>query len=194
MIAITAKKITFAEYLTYDDGTDNRYEFVDGELVLMPPPTGKHEDIVHFVFLAFYQEILRLGLDLVPKVGNTGVRTTSKRSRFPDVVVITKEQNQSIRDVSSVLESAPLLVVEVVSSGNPENDYRYKRSEYAALGIQEYWIVDVFQHKVSILSLVDGFYEVAEFFGSDRIVSQVFPELTLTAMQVLEAGIQANGY
>jgi Uma2 family endonuclease len=188
MIATPANRITFAEYLTYDDGTDDRYELVDGELVLMPPPTGKHEDVVHFIFVAFYQEILQLGLDLVPKVGNTGVRTTSYKSRFPDVVVITKEQNLAIREVSSVLESAPLLVVEVVSSGNPENDYRYKRSEYAAMGIQEYWIVDIFQNKVSILTLVNGFYEVAEFFGSDRLVSQIFPELTLTAIQVLEAG------
>ncbi len=31
----TSQRITFAEYLTYDDGTDTRYELVDGELVPM---------------------------------------------------------------------------------------------------------------------------------------------------------------
>ncbi len=33
----TQKLLTFEEYLTYDDGTDTRYELVDGELVEMPP-------------------------------------------------------------------------------------------------------------------------------------------------------------
>jgi Uma2 family endonuclease len=32
----TRKKLTFEEYLDYDDGTDNRYELVDGELVALP--------------------------------------------------------------------------------------------------------------------------------------------------------------
>lgn len=189
MIATAAKKITFAEYLAYDDGTDNRYEFVDGELVLMPPPIGEHEDIVHFLFIVLHQEIQRLGLGLVAKIANTGVRTTSSRSRLPDLVVMSKEQNQAIRDVSSVLESSPLLIVEVVSSGNPESDYRYKRSEYGALGVPEYWIIDASQTKISILLLVDGFYEVTEFFGSDRLVSPLFPEINLTVSQILAAGI-----
>lgn len=32
-------KLTFEEYLRYDDRTDNRYELEDGNLVLMPPPS-----------------------------------------------------------------------------------------------------------------------------------------------------------
>ncbi|MBD1859321.1 MULTISPECIES: Uma2 family endonuclease, partial [Leptolyngbya] len=28
---------TIEEYLDYDDGTDTRYELVDGELIEMPP-------------------------------------------------------------------------------------------------------------------------------------------------------------
>jgi len=30
-------KLTFEQYLEYDDGTDNRYELCDGDLRLMPP-------------------------------------------------------------------------------------------------------------------------------------------------------------
>jgi Uma2 family endonuclease len=189
MIATTAKKITFAEYLTYDDGTDNRYEFVDGELVLMPPPSPLHENIAHFLLIVFHQEIQRLGFDWIARIANTGVRTTSSRLRLPDVVVMTKEQHQSMPSSTSVLESAPLLIVEVISEGNSTIDYRFKRSEYAASGILEYWIVDRFEAKVSVLQLVEGFYDVAEFFGSDRLVSPLFPEINLTVSQILEAGI-----
>lgn len=53
----TPVKLSFEEYLTYDDGTDNRYELVDGKRLLMPPPTGDHEDIVDFLYINFYLEI-----------------------------------------------------------------------------------------------------------------------------------------
>ena len=33
----TPTLFTFAEYLEYDDGTDNFYELFDGELVKLPP-------------------------------------------------------------------------------------------------------------------------------------------------------------
>ena len=80
--------------------------------------------------------------------------------------------------------SPPLLVVEIVSPGNPEDDYRYKRSEYAVREIPEYWIVDPQELKVSVLLLVNGFYEVTEFTRQQTIISQNLPQLQLTADQV----------
>jgi Uma2 family endonuclease len=38
----TTKRITLEEYLTYDDGADNCYELVDGELICMSLATGEH--------------------------------------------------------------------------------------------------------------------------------------------------------
>lgn len=37
------RKMNLEEYLTYDDGTDRRYELDEGYLILMPPATGRHE-------------------------------------------------------------------------------------------------------------------------------------------------------
>ena len=36
--------ITIENYLTYDDGTDNRYELVNGAIVMVPLPTANHTD------------------------------------------------------------------------------------------------------------------------------------------------------
>lgn len=81
----------------------------------------------------------------------------------------------------------PELVIEIVSPGknNKERDYRYKRSKYAARGIPEYWIVDPEQGKVTVFTLVSGFYEMAEYTGNMPIQSR-FEELQLTAEQVLK--------
>jgi Uma2 family endonuclease len=81
----------------------------------------------------------------------------------------------------------PQLVVEVVSPGkeNADRDYRYKRSEYAARGIAEYWIVDPVQGRVTVLEWVEGLYEEKVFQG-EAIVSGLLGVLQLTANQILQ--------
>ena len=54
MTVTTAQRITFEEYLSYEDGTDKRYEFNDGELVVMTPATVFHNDLMMF-FVFFLQ-------------------------------------------------------------------------------------------------------------------------------------------
>ena len=81
---------------------------------------------------------------------------------------------------------APSLVVEVVSPNQSSRDYRYKRSEYAARGIAEYWIVDPLAAKVTVLEWVEGFYEAKVYEGDQVISSVVFPDCQLTMVQILE--------
>ena len=73
----------------------------------------------------------------------------------------------------------------MVSPESVNRDYRYKRSEYAAVGIPEYWIIDPILNKVSVLRLDEGFYEEEVFTENQSIVSQTFPELNLTVARIL---------
>jgi len=114
-----------------------------------------------------------------------GVRTSINRDRIPDISVINREQIIR-RDISAIWESA-IIAVEIVSNESKTRDYRFKRSEYSVVGIPEYWIVDPTEQKVTVLTLVEGFYEQIEYNQSKRIVSQMFPELGLTVEQVLQA-------
>lgn len=178
---------TFEEYLTYDDGTENRYELVDGELSLMPPPTGKHEAIITFLLIQLYLEIQHLGLDWQVRPSGTGVRTATRTSRLPDLCVMTAQQRQEIENSSAVLQSPPILAVEVVSPMSVKQDYKQKKAEYQAKKIPEYWIVDPLTNKISVLLLVDNSYQTTEFTATERIISLAFPELELTTQQVLQA-------
>ncbi|BAY41403.1 hypothetical protein NIES2111_57990 (plasmid) [Nostoc sp. NIES-2111] len=73
----------------------------------------------------------------------------------------------------------------MVSESTTTTDYRSKRSEYAVLQISEYWIVDPIQQIVTVCTLIEGFYDAVVFRGEERIISQVFPQLDLTADQIL---------
>ena len=176
-------KLTFEEYLNYDDGTDNRYEFVDGELLLMNPPIGRHAIILSFLQNIFTNEINRLDLPWIA-LQVVGVRTSLNRARIPDLCVATREQIEPYLDKSAVIESPSLLSIEVVSASSSVNDYRFKRSEYAATGIPEYWIIDPADQKVTVLQLVEGLYEEKVYRGQEQIVSVTFPELVVTVEQL----------
>lgn len=187
--------LSFKEYLAYDDGTDNRYELVDGDLVMVPLPTADHSDVIDLLSDAFKAEISFTKHSWIVKrdVGvytGTNPVTGKERSRTPDLCVMTTVQWAELKaDKTSpaVLRTPPLLAVEVVSPSSKKTHYEAKESEYKTLRVPEYWIVDLSNSKVSVLLLNNGRYKTTEFTRNQRIISQTFTELTLTAEQVLSA-------
>lgn len=187
-MTVGTRPMTLEEYLRYDDGTDKRYELVNGKLVEMPPESDRNTRIALFLLSKLLQiipiELIRNKTEIVV----SGSRATT---RYPDLMVLTDELADALRDATrstiTLDMPPPSLVVEVVSAGkeNENRDYRYKRSEYAARGIAEYWIVDPIQAKVAVLQLVEGLYEESVYLAEEVIASPLFPQLALTAAQVL---------
>jgi Uma2 family endonuclease len=184
---------SFEEYLAYDDGTDYLYELFNGELIEVPPESGFNIEIANFLFTVFlpfvgYRRIRGHGLELE-------VRGEPK-NRYPDLTIIRDEHIEQLarRNTIRLSMAPPLLVIEVVSPGElqQERDYVAKRAQYQDRGIPEYWLVDPPQQLVTILELQNGTYaEVGAFRGQDCLISPNFPDLSLTAEQVLNAGQQA---
>jgi Uma2 family endonuclease len=189
-MTLTKTLLTFDEYLAYNDGTDTRYELVDGELVAMPPESPENLKLSRFLLLHLLQY---LPLDRV--VYNTEVEVSGRRARcrIPDLLVHSEESAAALEGANRATITRdmppPALVVEVVSPGeaNRIRDYRYKRTEYAARGIAEYWIVDPETRQVTVCQWVEGQYEDTVVQGTEPIRSQVLPALVLTVDQLFAA-------
>ena len=190
----TQQRMTLEEYLDYDDGTDTRYELVDGVLVEMGAESTLNTQIAVFLLLQF----AGLGVPIYCLANKHKIAVTSRQAtaREPDLIVHSEESAAAIAGQSQALlpvdMPAPALVVEVVSPGeagtdNYDRDYIEKRAEYAARGIAEYWIVDPSRAVVLVLTL-SGHYQEQKFTGDREILSSAFPNLTLTAAQILTAG------
>ncbi|MDZ8222102.1 Uma2 family endonuclease [Nostoc sp. ChiVER01] len=207
MTVAVPKKMTFEEFLSYDDGTDTLYELENGELTPMPSESDINQRIAMFLVTCF----LQLGIPSYQLRMKAEVAVHSRQVgvRVPDLVVYSEElakvMQGATRSIILMDMPPPLLVVEVVSqcvarvprveatdepvrvSPNQENrDYRYKRSEYAARGIAEYWVVDPIAQKVTVLEWVEGFYDERVYQGESAIVSSIFANLQLTAAKVLQ--------
>lgn len=184
----TSKKMTFEEFLEFDDGTDFLYELENGELIQMAAESEVNQRIRAFLFIYFAQQ----GISYSQLRMNTEVAVHSQLVgvRIPDLVVFSEELATEMQGAKRSLVlldmPPPLLVVEVVSPNQENRDYRYNRSEYAARGIAEYWVVDAIAQKVTIFQWVEGFYDEVIFTGEDAIASPVLGELNLTATQILQ--------
>jgi Uma2 family endonuclease len=183
----TQQKITFEQYLSYDDRTDQRYELVRGELILMTPPIFKHIFIAKFLERIFDAEITRLGRPWTT-VREAGVRTDVSSSRIPDISVVPLAEAEALMHKSAVVQVALPLVVEIVSPSSIKDDYQDKLREYQGIGVAEYWIVDPVSKdpRVTVYSLKNGTYIKQVFRSSEQIISATFPELVIAASQVIE--------
>ena len=186
MIQVKPRFQSFEEYLSYDDGTDNLYELFNGELLEVPPESGKNVQIANRLFLAF---ALLIGTDRVRGHGLELEVRGEPRNRYPDLTVIREEHIQQLakRNTLRLTMAPPLLVIEVVSPGELQRDRDYiaKRSQYQDCGIPEYWIVDPNAQTLLVLELRENTYiEVGSFSGNERVLSPLFRELNLTAAQI----------
>jgi Uma2 family endonuclease len=196
MTVATARGMSLEEYLNYHDGTDVRYELVDGILVEMSLGTGKHSGIIRRLSKAFEREAENMGLSwaAIPSLVGVETKVAGKKDhvRIPDVTLLPETQWNIIeaRSGSAVVrldEAAPMLVAEAISPSTKSTDLGEERSEYADRGINEYWLIDPMKKVVLVLTLVGKAYQEATFTGNSLIISLTFPSLTLTAIEVLTA-------
>jgi Uma2 family endonuclease len=205
MIQALTKIVTFEEFVNWlPDSSDIRYELHHGEIVKMAQPVGDHEEVKGFLGVEIPFEIKRMGLSYVIP-NQVIVRPEGKDSGyFPDLLVLNRAHlaNEPLWTKQSVISngiSIPL-IIEIVST-NWRDDYYVKYADYEEMGISEYWIVDYAalggrnfignpkQPTISVCNLVDGEYQISRFRDDERVISQTFPELNLTANQILKAGM-----
>ncbi len=191
--------VTFEEFIKWKP-EGKFYELHDGEIIEMNPPVGKHERRTGFLTIELAVECRRLNLPyFIPKQALVKQRT-GESAYSPDVLLIdpTNLVNEPLWEKTSTVtqgDSVPL-VIEVVST-NWRVDYYRKYSDYEEMGIKEYWIVDYQpfgaakfvgepkQPTISVCSLVGDEYEMNQFRNDDPLISRIFPELNLTANQIL---------
>ncbi|EAZ90258.1 Uma2 family endonuclease [Crocosphaera chwakensis] len=193
-MVVTSQIMSLEDYFNYDDDTETRYELEDGELLIMAPERDLNLRIASFLFAYFLQQgipsyRLRIGTEIVV----TGTRATV---RLPDLMILTEELATALKSASRSTVTMdmppPQLVVEVVSPGkkNRNRDYRYKRSQYQARGISQYWIVDPIEQQITVLSLVEGLYEETIFKGNDAIASSILSTLNVTSQLTVTKVLQ----
>lgn len=144
-----------------DDG--NRYELLDGALLVSPAPGWSHQE----VGLALYRQLHAqappgLRVLAAPFAVTFGTRDTE----FQPDVLVTRYDDLRPKN----LPAAPLLAVEVRSPSTSLVDLNLKKAAYERFGVLSYWIIDPDEPSLVALDLVDGAYvEVAHAVADESV-------------------------
>ena len=166
-----------------DDG--NRYEVIEGDLLISAPPSFTHQRVL--IHLGFAMEMhlreYRTGV-VVPSVG---VIFDQFNGVIPDLVFLTQERKKHILE-GGRLTAAPQIVVEIISPGatNEKRDRVVKRRLYSVRGVHEYWIVDCEAKTVEVYRKrkEGGLKLAANLHSGDDLTSSVLPEFRLSLAQL----------
>ncbi len=133
-------------------GPETRGEYIDGELVVSPSPTQRHQTIVLALAIA-----LKAALPETAKVLHEWAWKPSNDEFIPDLIVFDRTSHQPR------FTNTPHLCVEVLSS-EPARDMFRKFAKYATADLEHYWIIDPEDPTVIEYRLEDGAYrEVARY-------------------------------
>ena len=147
-------KLTYADYVLFpDDG--RRHEILDGEHVVNPAPTPRHQAVLGHLLVQLFQQIQQAGLGRV-FVSPIDVELSPHDIVQPDLVVVLNEHREII--IPTRIQGTPDLVVEVLSDSTGQLDRVLKKATYQRAGVPEYWIVDPQQEQVEQFLLRGGEY------------------------------------
>ncbi|MEO1400922.1 MAG: Uma2 family endonuclease [Cyanobacteria bacterium J06635_1] len=168
----------------YYTSADTRYELANGCLQSLPSPSFKE-----LLLAQFLKKELEQLIDASERpwqcLCEAGLRTGWRQVRLPHGYVIHSYQTGDMVDDTTICQTPPLLVIEIVTPESGLVPYRHKRSEYAALGVPEYWIVDSVHEQVVVFVLEDGLYSETVYTEDTVIASPLFPQLNLDSETLL---------
>jgi Uma2 family endonuclease len=135
----TPTRWTYEEFARLPEGDGNRYEIIAGELYVTPSPRPLHQRVVTGLTVALENHVRAHALGKV-YVGPIDVLFAEGDYMAPDIVYVREGRSGVVSQRG--VESAPDLIVEVLSPSTASRDRILKRERYQHFGVPEYWVVD----------------------------------------------------
>ncbi len=161
-----------------DDG--NRYELIDGMLVVTPAPRPVHQLALGELFVVLHAACPP---DLRVLVAPVDVQLDAATSLQPDVLVARPDALGE-----RAVTTAPLLCVEVISPSTRLYDLNTKRSAYERMGVPSYWLLEPTEPgTLTVFERQDGGYaQVAHVVGDESHTAQRPFPVTITPARLLD--------
>jgi len=138
--------VTLEQYETLPENT--RAEVFDGVIYNMASPSQNHQTILTelLVLLRNYIYNKNGGCSVFPAPFDVKLNDNPLTIVQPDIMVICDKNKLDGKRCNG----APDFIIEIVSPGNPADDYIRKLYYYKNYGVREYWIVDPQRKSVTI--------------------------------------------
>ena len=160
--------------VTPDDG--RIYELLDGEIIVSPAPTPRHQDTLQALNRLLDRWVMERDLGTV-MFAPTDVVLDEKNALQPDLFYYSIDN--PLHEVNGRLHGAPDLAVEVMSPSSRDRDAVVKAMRYALAGVREFWLVDPAPRTITIFVLHGDSYDEAGHQPDGSLPSDVLPGLSV---------------
>jgi Uma2 family endonuclease len=120
------KRMSIEEFLAWEDGTDTRYELIDGRPVAMVPPAPRHGSVAARFVRAVGNALA--GRPECEVYTEAGIRSTTRARNFFVADMAVSCTDQPARELER-----PVLIVEVLSPSTEAIDRKRKLRDYRLL-------------------------------------------------------------
>ena len=174
------KTWTYDDYLGLDE--DVRFEIISGKALMSPSPELFHQQWAGDLFTIIRQHVdsHKLG-----RVYFAPIDVVLDRENVvqPDLVFVSTA-NAGLLERRGVM-GVPDLVVEVISPSSLRRDRYEKRELYARFGVKEFWLADVANRSLEVLTLQAGDYQLSACAtGAGKVRSALLPGLEVDLAQL----------
>lgn len=165
----------------------NRYEIIDGDLLVSPAPVPYHQIILVNLYrdLSAWIEQHGLGEILFAPVD---VVFSSSTVLEPDLIFVSHERLSIIGEKN--IGGSPDLVVEILSESTAHVDRGVKLKQYALSGVKEYWMLDPEAKTAEVYKAEENAYQsVGHYTEGQSLTSSLFPGFTLPVAAPFETAV-----
>jgi Uma2 family endonuclease len=127
---------------------DKRYQLLDGEMILAPSPTSRHQAVILRISLELHEFVTGRNLGRV-WFAPLDVVLSDYDVAQPDILFVSNARSGIVTEAN--IQGAPDLVVEVLSPATSGYDRGHKLLLYGRHGVREYWLVDPDAETVEVL-------------------------------------------
>ena len=166
----------------------NRYELLNGRIVMSPPAKLRHGWVGANLHLAITAHVRERGLG-VTLDSSAGFDLPTGDTLEPDFSFISRERwdagPKPRDDERGFTRIVPDLAIEIVSPSSVRRDRIEKRIAYARAGVREYWIVDPERRAIAVHATLGDRFAAPRVFTAGGVTSHVLPELRVDVEQIL---------
>ena len=176
----TKTLMTVADFAQMNTAETENYELVEGELVPLPSPTPRHNEIRDLLgyFLVSYFRSNPLG----KAFAENDCQLSADTVRRPDIAVFLADRLPQMDMNKSPTPLAPDIAVEILSPSESAIDVRRKTRDYLRAGTKEVWLLDDANAEV-LLHTKTG---IIVLQGTEELDSALLPGFSVAVAELLQ--------
>ena len=166
MVTERVLQMTVEEYFAFDEASEYKNEYIDGEVFPMTGGTAYHAEIM--LNIGFALGLPLRGGDFHFYSSAMRIRVSPARYLYPDLSVVCGEPEL---DEPAINLFNPTLAAEVISPATANKDRGFKRDLYQSIpSLQVYLIIDQFKAQVEVDSRLDDSWQSQKYAGLNAII------------------------